>query len=299
VERRIWIGLLAGLLPVLAFVAFVANVDMLRHDSAGTARADAHVAEPVANKEPARARATLEPPAPASIDPAPQAHLLQPETPPLAPAPEPPPRTITVARWPLGAPATHEPPPAPVTGSWSRPVPLEPSAPNTQVALAPVQTTPLKPVPFPMAVTFPKREKVPGARPLTGEYPCTLACRELTLPKEVRQQLEASARRQLYVTPAPDGCLWLHTAAGLDKLADRVDHASGGAARVRKAARICFSQTEACGLDRSGHFVLPERLAQYAGLQQDAVLLGVGDHLELWDAQRWQQYTQTQEKGTR
>ena len=25
----------------------------------------------------------------------------------------------------------------------------------------------------------------------------------------------------------------------------------------------------------------------------------VRDHLELWDAQRWQQYTQTQEKGTR
>jgi MraZ protein len=302
VERRIWIGLLAGLLPVLALVAFVG---MLLYDRAVTAPAAgparSSLAKPEADKEATPTRVTLEPPAPAPVEPVPQAHLLQPEPPPPLPAPEPPPRTITVARWPLGAPATHEPPPAPATGGWSRPVPLEPSVSNTEVALAsaPAQTMPLKPVPSPVAVTFPKREKEPGARPLTGEYPCTLAGRELTLPQEVRQQLGASNRRQLYVTPAPDGCLWLHTAAGLDRLADRLDHASGSAARVRKAARVCFSQTETCGLDRGGRFVLPERLAQYAGLQQEAVLLGVGDHLELWDAQRWQQYTQTQEKGMR
>jgi DNA-binding transcriptional regulator/RsmH inhibitor MraZ len=30
-----------------------------------------------------------------------------------------------------------------------------------------------------------------------------------------------------------------------------------------------------------------------AGLKQDTVLIGVGDHLELWDAQRWQKYSQT------
>jgi MraZ protein len=203
-----------------------------------------------------------------------------------------------VARWPLGAPATREAPPA---GCWSRPLPLEPSPPNTAVALAPapVETTPLKPAPLPTAVTFPKREKEPGPRPFTGEYSCALAGRELTLPSAVHQHLDASGRRRLYLTPGPDECLWLHTAAGLDRLADRLNHASGSAAGMRRAARVCFAQTEACGLDRGGRLVLPERLAQYAGLQQDVVLLGVGDHWELWDAQHWQQYTQTQEKGAR
>ena len=36
--------------------------------------------------------------------------------------------------------------------------------------------------------------------------------------------------------------------------------------------------------------MVPERLAQFAGLNHEVVLLGVRDHLELWDAQRWQQY---------
>jgi MraZ protein len=148
-------------------------------------------------------------------------------------------------------------------------------------------------------VTIPKRTKqsIPG--PLTGEYACLLVGRELTLPREVRLQLEPSSRQRLYATPGPDVCLWLHTAAELDRLGDRLDHAAGSTARTRKAARVCFSQTEACAVDREGRFVVPERLAQYAGLEQEAVLLGVGNHLELWDAQRWQEYTQTQEKGTR
>src|SRR5262249_12535331 len=211
----------------------------LWHDSAVTAPADGPVRSPLAKPEAAEeappTRVALEPPAPVPVEPAPQAHLLQPEPPPPPASPEPPPRTITVARWPLGAPATREPPTVTATGSWSRPVPLEPSVANTQVALAPApaRTTPLKPVPSPVAVALPKKEQELPARPLTGEYPCALAGRELTLPQEVRRQLGASNRRQLYVTPAPDGCLWLHTAAGLDRLADRLDHASGSAARVR------------------------------------------------------------------
>jgi DNA-binding transcriptional regulator/RsmH inhibitor MraZ len=33
-------------------------------------------------------------------------------------------------------------------------------------------------------------------------------------------------------------------------------------------------------------------LLQFAGLQHEVVLLGVEDHLELWDAQRWQEWEQ-------
>ena len=51
-----------------------------------------------------------------------------------------------------------------------------------------------------------------------------------------------------------------------------------------------FAQTEAIDLDRSGRILIPERLLQFAGLQHEVVMIGVRDHLELWDAGRWQQY---------
>ena len=36
--------------------------------------------------------------------------------------------------------------------------------------------------------------------------------------------------------------------------------------------------------------LVPERLGKFAGLQKEIVLIGVRDHLELWDAVRWQAY---------
>ena len=43
-------------------------------------------------------------------------------------------------------------------------------------------------------------------------------------------------------------------------------------------------------LDAQGRIRLPSRLAQGASLSKDAVLLGVQDHLELWDRQQWEAY---------
>ncbi len=43
-------------------------------------------------------------------------------------------------------------------------------------------------------------------------------------------------------------------------------------------------------LDRQGRIRIPAELAQRASLQKETVLLGVLDHLELWDRQQWEQY---------
>jgi MraZ protein len=36
--------------------------------------------------------------------------------------------------------------------------------------------------------------------------------------------------------------------------------------------------------------LIPDRLVQLAGLKHEVILLGVRDHLELWDAGRWEDY---------
>ena len=40
---------------------------------------------------------------------------------------------------------------------------------------------------------------------------------------------------------------------------------------------------------------ISEKLAEYAGLGKEVVLVGIDDHFELWDAARWQQYSQQKE----
>ena len=124
---------------------------------------------------------------------------------------------------------------------------------------------------------------------LTGTHPRTLDDKNrMTLPKRVREQLEDPAT--LFVTPGPDKCLWLYSQVGIEELAAKLDQAPATDAEARVFRRLYFAQTEAVDVDRSGRVLIPERLIQFAGLRHEAVLIGVRDHLELWDAAAWQRY---------
>jgi len=124
---------------------------------------------------------------------------------------------------------------------------------------------------------------------LTGTHTRSLDDKKrVALPKRVREQL--GDPETLFVTPGPDQCLWLYTKAGLEELAAKLDQAPATDAEARVFRRLYFAQTEAVDVDRTGRILIAERLSQFAQLQHEVVLIGVRDHLELWDAQRWQQY---------
>jgi len=181
---------------------------------------------------------------------------------------------------PQGVSATVEPPLATL-----KPIPTA----QSQAVIVPASFTAIRPAAA-SVVRAAVRDKT---LPLTGTHACKLDDgRRLILPKEVREQLgEAPA---LFFTPGPDQCLWLCTAAGLEKRMEQVDRSSADDAQARARRRLYFSQTEKCAVkwDQSGECSIPERLVQFAELRQEVVLVGVGDHFELWDAQRWQQYVQ-------
>jgi MraZ protein len=124
---------------------------------------------------------------------------------------------------------------------------------------------------------------------LTGTYPRTLdEKKRLVFPKRVREQLREPER--LFVSPGPDQCLWLYAQENLERLAEKLDQAPAADAEARVFRRLYFAQTEAVDVDRNGRILIPDRLVQFAGLAHEVVLIGVRDHLELWDAPRWQQY---------
>src|SRR5271166_5229649 len=124
---------------------------------------------------------------------------------------------------------------------------------------------------------------------LTGTHSRSLDEKNrLTLPKRVREQL--GDPETLFVTPGPDQCLWLYTQAGLEQLAEKLDQSPATDAEARVFRRLYFAQTESVDVDRIGRVLVSDRLIQFAGLQREVVLIGVRDHLELWDGQRWQEY---------
>jgi MraZ protein len=126
---------------------------------------------------------------------------------------------------------------------------------------------------------------------LTGTYPRSLdEKKRVALPRRIREILGEPAT--LYITPGPDQSLWLYTQGALERLAERLDTAPATDAEARVFRRLYFAQTEAVDLDKAGRILVPERLVQFAGLSQEVILIGVRDHLELWDASRWQRFVE-------
>ena len=124
---------------------------------------------------------------------------------------------------------------------------------------------------------------------LTGTHDRTLDDKKrLALPKRVREQLGDT--KKLFVSQGLDQCLWLFGQNDLDRLAEKIDQAPAAQGKVRVFSRLFYGSMEEVEVDRNGRILLPERLVLFAGLAHDVVLIGVRDHLELWDAARWQQY---------
>jgi len=52
------------------------------------------------------------------------------------------------------------------------------------------------------------------------------------------------------------------------------------------------------GVDSIGRVLVPDHLRAHAHLKTDAVLIGIMNRVEIWDAERWTQYRKAFEKKT-
>ena len=105
-------------------------------------------------------------------------------------------------------------------------------------------------------------------------------------------------RGGIYLTKGFDPCVWAFSASEWEA------HAAGYAAmspnsRIgRILRRRGFGSTFDLELDRQGRVLLPQPLRQYAGLQDEVVIVGAGTWLELWDRGAWERQIDEIEAAT-
>jgi MraZ protein len=112
----------------------------------------------------------------------------------------------------------------------------------------------------------------------------------LALPKRLREGLALGEKGCLFVTPGTDHSLAIYTEAALSALAARLAAANPTGQDVRTFNRMFYARAERVDVDAQGRMRIPPALAQLAELGREAVLLGVNDHLELWDKARWDSF---------
>jgi MraZ protein len=93
------------------------------------------------------------------------------------------------------------------------------------------------------------------------------------------------------VAPGTDGSLAIYDEGSFLQLADRFSSASPAQRDVRAFGRLFYAQARRTELDKQGRLRIPPELSQWAALSTDAVLVGVGNHMELWESKRWDRYT--------
>jgi MraZ protein len=133
---------------------------------------------------------------------------------------------------------------------------------------------------------------------LTGTFPRTLDEKQrLAIPKRLRDALgqEATDVGVLYAAPGTDGSLALYTEESFSRLAQQLGASPPTGQDVRAFSRLFYAQAQRLEVDRQGRVRIPPELVQLAGLEKDVMLVGVRDHLELWNRQRWDAYLAQQQ----
>lgn len=135
---------------------------------------------------------------------------------------------------------------------------------------------------------------------LTGTYTRSIDEKlRIAIPKPLRDQwMKADPVTHLFVAPGTDGSLALYTEDAFARLAEKLSTASPTGQAVRDFSRLFYARAQRVELDRQGRIRIPPELAPLIGLPRgdgsaaEGVLVGVRDHVELWEAGRWQTYLQ-------
>ena len=118
-----------------------------------------------------------------------------------------------------------------------------------------------------------------------GEYNHTIDAKSrLIIPSKFREILGD----EFVVTKGLDGCLfvfdnteWTAFEEKLQKLPSLTNP------DVRKFVRFFMAGAITVEVDKQGRILIPTGLKDFAALEKDAVLIGVGSRVEIWSKERW------------
>ena len=121
-----------------------------------------------------------------------------------------------------------------------------------------------------------------------GEYQISFSgSGRLLLPKKVRELLKGNT---FILTKGFGICLAGYDKDDWEKRATDLLNPSLLQPTDMENRRSIFSSLVYLEIDDQGRFVIPKSLLEYSQLKEKTVIIGVGDHFEIWDQTSWQKY---------
>lgn len=104
----------------------------------------------------------------------------------------------------------------------------------------------------------------------------------LTIPTRHRAVLMTKEHGRLTLTRHPDDCLILYPRSLWEQKREQI---AALPLSARALQRLMLGSAQDVDIDSAGRILIAPELRQAVGLQKNTMLLGLGGHFELWDAQ--------------
>ncbi|HOZ54865.1 MAG TPA: division/cell wall cluster transcriptional repressor MraZ [Clostridia bacterium] len=122
---------------------------------------------------------------------------------------------------------------------------------------------------------------------LIGEYEHSLDVKgRLILPIKIRENLG----EKFIITKGLDGCLFGFSKSEWSNFEEKLKTLPLTNKNARDFVRFFLSGAIECEIDKQGRFLIASNLREYAGLEKDIVIIGIGTRIELWNKDKWKNY---------
>lgn len=127
-----------------------------------------------------------------------------------------------------------------------------------------------------------------------GEYQHSLDSKgRITIPSKFREQLGS----KFVLTKGLDNCIFIYPLNEWQSIEEKVRSLPLTRADVRSFARFFFSGASELEIDKQGRIVLPPNLRDYAKIDKETMIIGVGARAEIWSTEKWTDYNQNAEQS--
>jgi MraZ protein len=117
----------------------------------------------------------------------------------------------------------------------------------------------------------------------TSQYESKLDAKgRITLPSRIKSQLP-EGDQEIVVRKGFEQCLILYPMVEFKKVFSKISGLSEFNEEYRKLQRNFLSGVVTLELDGTGRFLLPKNMLTYAQIDKDALLVGLGSKVEIWN----------------
>ena len=125
---------------------------------------------------------------------------------------------------------------------------------------------------------------------LTGEYQHVMDNKSrILISNKLRNQIDVDEHgSSFYIVLGANGILCLYPEKYFEQIALSVAPGSTAPDEAVAFERMSFGLANKVELDNQGRLLLNEKLRQRAGLKNNITLIGVRDHIEVWNSENWE-----------